>query len=32
MPWLDAIAPDPVQVSNTEAGQIAWEPTYSEAV
>jgi uncharacterized lipoprotein YddW (UPF0748 family) len=32
MPWLDAIAPEPVQASNTEAGQIAWEPTYSEAL
>lgn len=32
MPWLDAIAPEPVQASNTEAGQIAWEPTYSETL
>jgi len=32
MPWLDAIAPDPVEVASTEAGRIAWEPNYSEAL
>ncbi|TAF54128.1 MAG: hypothetical protein EAZ61_06175, partial [Oscillatoriales cyanobacterium] len=32
MPWLDATAPDRVEASNIEAGQIGWEPTYSEAL
>jgi uncharacterized lipoprotein YddW (UPF0748 family) len=32
MPWLDAIAPDRVEASNVEAGQIAWEPNYSEVL
>jgi uncharacterized lipoprotein YddW (UPF0748 family) len=32
MPWLDAIAPDQVEASNSAAGQISWEPNYSEAL